>query len=538
MTGPAEERARCERLVGELEQLVRMAARRPQLTLRSGEPGCGWSFNWMHGRITVDPRHLAQFAPDLCRGLALHEATHAAVTRYHDILSKPLLRRYGWLLNAIEDIRIEMWMRVKFPGSTPWIRAYNDVLLEADRDVPPPRSRQAQFIRGVMELWWFGSQSPGALPEVTAALAGVQEAIAAATACQPPLNDDDDDGILTAQRAMWSIVRARIAPTWDRLAAADQGEGLGELAARELQAFAGMPTEVVDGVVRTLPDAALERDSEGAGRAAAPDAGRALSAALGTDGRDDYLAAWKRVAPLAERLGDELLRVLIPNQRLRWTEGHPSGARLHLRRAMQFSADPRLYRSLWIRPVVPTRQDPSFLLLIDNSGSMTEGKRIEHAFDGLVLLAEVCCRIGVHVAAWSFSSVHREELPWDMTLDDGIRRKLGGILRSCGGQTRLAPALAAVRGAFARQHADPKLLLVLSDGIPENPDDVATEVQRLERDGVRAIGLGLGEETAGIATFFSRSITDIPPAGLVGRIGDLVRESLLGGRRTHGVGRP
>jgi len=115
--------AAAEALRAELEGLVRIAARRPDLTVREGRPGCAWSFNWSADVVTVDPDHLRSFAPDLCRGLALHEAAHAAVTVLHDVVPAPLLERFHPLLNALEDIRIEVWMRSRFPGAAAWIIA-------------------------------------------------------------------------------------------------------------------------------------------------------------------------------------------------------------------------------------------------------------------------------------------------------------------------------------------------------------------------------------------------------------------------------
>ena len=62
--------------------------------------------SWDSDVVTVDPQHLRSLAPDLCRGLALHEASHAAVTVLHRILPETLLVRLLPLLNAIEEFRI------------------------------------------------------------------------------------------------------------------------------------------------------------------------------------------------------------------------------------------------------------------------------------------------------------------------------------------------------------------------------------------------------------------------------------------------
>lgn len=498
-------------LLEELAGLLRVAARRANLTVREGPPGCAWSFNFETDIVTVDPESLRSLAPDLCRGLALHEATHAAVTVLHRVVPASVFPRLHPLLNTIEDIRIEIWMRARFPGAAPWIRAYNDVFYRIAHGQPLPQSRQAQFLTGILHLWWMGAVPSGTLPEVEAALDACRDAIAAATDCQPPF-DDDPEGILASQRAMWDIVRDGIVPTWERLVALDRREGIGRLATHELHERAarsgrGCCSRSKPGTVGDLRDR--------------------MASSLGTDGSDAYLAAWKRIAPLADRLGDELLRILVPRQRMRWTTGHSSGPRLDLRRAMQFEADPRLYRSLWCRPVLPHRRDPAIGVLLDRSGSMGRSGLVERAFEGLVLLVEVCRRIGVPVAVWSFADHHQEELSWDAPLDRPARRRLGLITHSCHGNTHMAASLDAVRSSFAARQADPKLLFVLGDGDPCHPSATLEAAGRLEEAGITAIGLGLGAGTANLARFFRCAATEVPPDRIVDEVARLLEASLI-----------
>jgi hypothetical protein len=522
---------RAVELVAEIEQLVRIAARRPGLVVVKGEPDCTWSFNWADDVVTVNPDHVRQFAPDFCRGLALHEAAHAAVTRLHDILSWSLLRLYLPLLNTIEDIRIETWMRARFPGAMPWVRAYNDSIFAGLRSIPLPRSRAVQFLRSVLELWWYGSAPEGILPEVAAALVTCQEPISQAAACQPPVQDDEA-GIMASQRAMWEIVRARIMPSWERLIALDRREGIVSQAMEEFCRFtraAGHGSSRRGPVRRRVgrrPATATTGNTATSGSARTA-AARSISAALRTDGSDDYLAAWKRIAHLADPLGDALLRTLVPRRRLRWSTGHASGTRLDLRRAMAFDIDPTDYRSLWMRPVVPGRRDPAVAVLLDRSGSMAEHGLIDRAFEGLVLLLEVCRRLGVPVAAWSFARHCREELGWETPLDEPARRRLGRIPRAAVGRTDMETALVTVGESLARRSADPKILFVISDGCPDDATATALEIANLEAAGIVPIGLGLGPGTADLSLLFSASETEIPAERIVESVARLLSETLL-----------
>ncbi|MFM7206734.1 MAG: VWA domain-containing protein, partial [Planctomycetaceae bacterium] len=244
---------------------------------------------------------------------------------------------------------------------------------------------------------------------------------------------------------------------------------------------------------------------------------------------DTYLAAWRRICGAADRLGDELLRVLVPRQRLRWSAGHPWGPRLDLRRAMQLEADPAQYRSLWCRPILPRRREPAVLLLIDRSSSMTEHGRIDRAFEGMVLLTEVCRRIGVAAAVWSFADDVREELDWDAAVDGPARRRLGMLPHACDGNTDMATALDAAGRALAARRGDPKLLFLIGDGEPSRHEPTVAAVQRLEAAGVATVGLGLGDGTAQLARYFQSAVTDIPPERLVDHVADLLGRALLAG---------
>lgn len=520
-------------LLAELQGLVRMVARRGDIVVREGPPGCGWSFDFEGDLVTVDPDSLRSLAPDLCRGLALHEATHAAVTVLHSFVPAATLRRLLPLLNAIEDIRIEIWMRSRFPGAAPWMRAYNDVFCGIGRSQPPSRSRQVQFLRGILDLWWYGAAAAGTLPEVLDALAECREPIAAAAACQPPL-DDDPAGIHASQRAMWLIARERIVPPWDRLVARDRQDGIGSIAAAERREFVAATGADCrggsGGRTRGVPQARARggsRSRRGTGTPAVDTIRDRIATSLAGEDGDAYGAAWRRVAPVATRLGDEILRVLVPTTRMRWRSGNPSGARLNLRVAMQFEADRRLYNSLWCRPILPRRRDPAIVLLVDRSSSMREGRRIERAFDGLVLLVEVCRRIGVPAAVWSFANRPGEDLGWDVPLDAAARQRLGRLPDGCGGTTNMEAALDAVRKSFSERHGDPKILIVLGDGEPNRREPTLAAVRRLEEDGIATIGLGLGPGTAALERYFRCAATEIPSERIVEHVARVLEQSLL-----------
>ncbi len=535
----SESADRSAAFLAELAGLVRLAAGRPRLQLVAGQPGCGWSFNWRSERVTVDPDDIRQLAPDLCRGLALHEAAHAAITVVQQFVQAQVLQRLLPLINAIEDLRIENWMQRHFPGATLWIRAYNEVFSSlADSHQLPP-SRQAQFLQALLDRWWLGSLRPGTLPEVMQALQEVREPLAEAIACLPPPAADASK-ILASQQAMWAIVGRQIVPVWERLVAADSAAGIPRLAACQ-EERTGSESPPSEPRSRTGCDASAA-DCDAAHRrptvtttTASPRSAAAdrrqlrkrLTAALGPGGDDCYQAARRKVATLIDRVGDELLRLLRPRQRLRWQTGLPSGPQLELRRAMQFAADPQAHRSLWSRPQLPRRSDPAVLLLLDRSGSMQRGGLIERAFEAAVLLLEVCHRIGVPVAVWSFAEDCRQELGWDAALSPRTQQTLSRLPNTCRGGTEMAEAIAQAGRELQKRTADPRLLFVLSDGEPNDPAATTAAVASLTPIGITTIGLGLGPLTAGLTRIFPQAATGIVPADLPACLGRLLAERLL-----------
>lgn len=90
----------------------------------------------------------------------------------------------------------------------------------------------------------------------------------------------------------------------------------------------------------------------------------------------------------------------------------------------------------------------------------------------------------------------------------------------------MTAALVAVQRLYAGHHGDPKILFVLSDGEPNQPDDTLAAAHRLESDGIHAVGLGLGPETAGLSRYFRCAATGVPAAEIVGQVARLLENSL------------
>ena len=563
-----------ERLHERLQELGGLAcvmSFRPELTFEAGPPDSPWCFRFDTAVLSAPINDLLDRSMDFCRGLTLHEAAHATVTRIFDLIRRDFFedRSLHALFNSIEDCRIETWIKDRSPGAAPWIRLYNDRLFAPILNGPPIQSLATQFNMSILSKWWFGEEPKTLAPEVKKALEETWPAIEEAIAMQPPRIEMESEIINRAyansrtlqfsymrsdiinppsdfeklvrirQLQMVHVVLHKILPTYKTLCEQDkknqQGEGDLE---RFLQSMRGHHVQQAHGQqqaqqgqqqgqasqsqqVQQAQQAQNRQFQAGSGNAQ-----QEIEKALEINPRDTYLREWKKLAPEIDILSEELLQVFQKRNRMRWLNGYPSGARLDVRQAMAFEADPRRYRVLWQRKSNPTRIDPSFTLLIDRSGSM-EGERMEGTFQGLVLLSEVCARLGIPLEVMSFANNYKMEHSWDTPLTEEARLKLGRLGGQPHGGTYLGAALKEIFNRMKDVRFRNRFLIVLSDGIPHDEAQAHVWVRALEQEGVSCIGLGIGEDTKGLNRFFSEGMYEVTPREVAHGLAHWIRTKLI-----------
>lgn len=499
-------------LLGELSSLAAQVIGE-EVSVVSGKAGCMWSWNWNDREITVCPEDLGTRSADVCRAVLMHECAHAAITRIYDLLDRERQDLYRDLLNILEDIRIEAWLVERFPGCAPWLALANRVFGHEARKAPWPAGQQLQFLKGLLEERWFGDISPGAAPEVVEALAETRDAVAEMARCIPPPAPGRAAAreILHSQQAMLAIFLEKIVPVWERLVRADQSAGLLRHTSRDV------PFLVAAG--------------QGAG-------GRRIAAGNGAGGRRvhgkenigersrDYLSRQRALACLIDPLADEMIHLFQLNGRSHEVRGHPSGGRLDLRAVMQFEADPRLYDKIWIRQKNPQRFEPAIFLLLDTSGSM-KGEKFEGAFDGIVLLSEVCMRAGLPLSVWKFSDGAEHVLPFAASGDQWRRKRLDGLRQQLGFGTDMSSCLKSVRTSTEIALYSHPVVIVLSDGEPDNEKSARAEVQKLKAGGVPCVGIGIGPETRNLRKLFQHSLNGISAKEAAPRVAKILRAAVV-----------
>ena len=209
-----------------------------------------------------------------------------------------------------------------------------------------------------------------------------------------------------------------------------------------------------------------------------------------------------------------LLRLLTHDSRPKTTRFHRSGNRLDLRMVMQAEADPRLYDRIFQRRTLASHPDPAFILLVDESGSM-RGNRAKATFDAVVVMREVCLRLGIPLSIAGFGSQCRVIPSWDEPDAAIQRRRVAGLLEPTGSSSRLHDALDR---AFGIQQSLPAScqpqLWILSDGEVQQPGGVRRSIMALRTGGTPVHCLGLGPDSDGLRNIIPSARTGIQPAEL------------------------
>lgn len=532
-------------LVDELDDLVCMLSMHDDLIFQEGPPGSGWYFHPKTRTINADRSDLDTKSAEYCRGLATHEAAHAAITRYHDLIPKKLLKitAVATLVNVIEDCRIEEWMQKRLPGCRAWVEQYNETLFSPFlKEDGLPNSASGQFCMSILSRWWYGKVPKNIKPIVLDALDETWPDIRMAIDAQPPatlientyiqnlyrlhptsrayLSKDIFDApngtemlVRMYQFNMWGIVYNRVLPVFKRLNQHDEKTEAKVLDLEHLlNSIRPVPSpnqlpvsaRVINGGGWTL--------AVGDGPSSAPAGGgasEAIQKALGVSPQDMYLQTWKQLYSQIDELAESLIRILENSCRTKWKRFQSFGARLDVKMVMQYEADRTLYNRIWQHRSNPKRIDPGFVLLLDTSGSM-KGDPIRHAFKAVVLITEVCSRLSIPLDIWTFNSKAHHIQSWDSPIDEQTRLQLGAIIQNCQGGTLMSKAVSRVMVQMDELPHKDKAIFVLGDGVPNNQSATLSAVRQLEALGCAVVGLGIGEESTGLNRFFRNGLYGVP----------------------------
>jgi len=95
---------------------------------RSWQKKPGWRYIFKPiNKIEVDPNDIKKKGQDYCLGVICHEGSHRKISRV-DFIPKEIWqeRGFSFLMNAIEDPRVNNWVSEKYDGAREWVEVFNN----------------------------------------------------------------------------------------------------------------------------------------------------------------------------------------------------------------------------------------------------------------------------------------------------------------------------------------------------------------------------------------------------------------------------
>ena len=210
-----------------------------------------------------------------------------------------------------------------------------------------------------------------------------------------------------------------------------------------------------------------------------------------------------------------------------------SGNRMDSNRRCRLGlGDPRVFRRLDVQKAPNT----AVHILVDRSPSMsalvaTEGKpvgrRIDLAWEATLSLAMALEGIqGVNVGITAFPGKDGEGSSVYAVLPHGssIRSRAGSFGSDLDGSTPLAEAIWYAGAQLVQQREERKLLLVLTDGIPDDLDAALNILSRCRSSNIEITGIGLGIE---VDRVFESSVSVQQIRDLPARLNEVCKQLLL-----------
>jgi Mg-chelatase subunit ChlD len=400
------------------------------------------------------------------------------------------------------------------------------------------------FLLGIVNRAWWGSTPDCCHPDAAAAIEEVWPSVEAVIATHPPLQAPMDPqpwvdayrasdlpalfagadvlaeppamemAVRLAQLKAWQITCTSILPVFERLLQ-QYGRDGSFLAQRQAMAFQRMLQQIQ---AHGIPDADSINPGRGdGGELDEDDEPLPLGPAV-------YHEVANRHAAEIHRLANSLLELAATEGRLKLRGRHSSGTHINLRTAVQAEADARLLTTVWQRPHVPVRPDPHFIVLVDGSSSM-RGQNAVETFAGIVILREACRIASLPLSIIRFNSWAEVLESWSEQVSDANIPDIAGLLTPKG-LTAMDDGLELAAQLISADDFRHPLVLVISDGKPNDEDAARAMIESMIEDRITILGLGLGPETAYLEDLVPDAKTNVSPAELPEVLASQVGEAM------------
>jgi hypothetical protein len=542
----------------------------------------GWSCGVTRREIYVPVGDLDRIGLLSCAGVLAHECGHALITTLRmrdplverlaaaaaELLEPPLAAQAGAcvsafgliLSNALEDGRCESFMIERYPGCAPWLRAAS---LSLRGDALAGRLYVMQVMTLMADL---RVQSPDEAEWgfcVDAVPAAVLRSAWPTVARYRSVRPDADlrgpaDHVENAALAAGGVA-AELAPVVLALLLED---------ARWLAGF-GPPAQqraALSGAARDLPSGGVPLTVENVAHAmklivgelqptsVGPACARSEGAEEGSSGagtspggaRVDPRDPRALVAGLAKALARSFEAArpgLLPTL-------HRDGAKPHLPAVMRREADPRASDRVWARSPPPMRRWAAVSLLVDLSGSM-RGEKVAAAKLGAEACALALATLDVTFALHGFQDVLIPLLPFGVHRPATVLRATRALELEVRGErpdgnnrpenNDDGPCVDEAARALSRRSEPDRLLVVISDGLPEGSrstaEDLRVAVRRWTgpRSPIRIVALGIGPRTEHVRDYYPDAIAGVDPMELPRALTETLHRRLRSTRSARAV---
>ena len=250
----------------------------------------------------------------------------------------------------------------------------------------------------------------------------------------------------------------------------------------------------------------------------------------------------KEVLPLIDKLENDLREIFVERRARGWKSGFTTGKRIDIKRRIQEKAKsvPAMESKAWQKRELPKEKDYAISILVDLSGSMSNGNKIEETFKAVIVLSEVLNRLSINLEILGFNDRMYEYQDFGEQMSKIIREHMGGMLQEVNdtsdtGKARWNDdgwALEQASKRLEKQKADQKFLIVMSDGTPEESSmhprtkyELGKMIKQvLEESDIRLIGLGIGGGTDHVGRYYPNSIANVKVEEMAEKLADLIKE--------------
>ena len=229
---------------------------------------------------------------------------------------------------------------------------------------------------------------------------------------------------------------------------------------------------------------------------------------------------------------------ITPEKRNKITDGHRSGHKINLNRAMMLESDPSLYDTIWHRRLkVATRRSVCFSILLDLSGSMQYDNKIQNALSALVLISEALTKLEIPFAISGFNVEKKEIKNFDESVQERMVSSIGELeeitVENWANHDGKFLMIAAEEMNQRDEHD--KFLIVISDGDPvgqytDGEKELKDAISIVESmpNGPVLIGLGIGAGTDHVTKYYAHSHANIPVSEITSRLSQIIHALILG----------